>query len=160
MKRIGRRLFYNLLDGLIIQDAGERQGDVIETSYLTDFPAYDVSIHGVIGLSYSERSEEFNNMGTYKVVNDQLVIYPKVAIQSDKQTILNDGVDTAIITATVTEDMTLVFTVFDTNYSVDTVNGVGSLEVTTTAIGEITVSVVAGKFGSNAVTVKGVDTIA
>ena len=156
---IGRKLFYDG-NGKILKDTGERNGYVIETDHLTDFPEYDPSIHEVIELSYGERAEEIINRGGYEIINGELVIYPQVAIQSDKETILNDGTDNAIITAIVPEDITLVFTVFDTDYSVDTVDGIGSLEVTTTALGEIVVNVDADKFGVNSVMIKGVDTLA
>jgi len=117
---------------------------------------------GVKELNYGERKDAFSNSGSYKIepLTEGLIIYPRVAIKSDKEAIVNDGIDTAIITANVAEDMAIVFTVFDTAYSVDTVDGVGDLEVTITAIGEIIVSVDAEKFGSSTVIIEGVETIA
>ena len=157
---IGKRIFYDLISGEKVKEIGERQINVIPTTYNKDFLDYDETLHGVVELDFGD--VRLHNVGSYEVDVDtkEFIIYPKVNVKSDQQTILNDGIDTVIITATIPEDMSLVFTVFDTDYSVDTVNGVSSLEVTTTALGEIIVSVDGGKFGSNSVRIKGVDTVA
>ena len=101
---IGRKIYYDKLTGNILQDTGERSGDVVETTIiedantLTQLQGQEV---GVIQLQYGERYSEFLNMGSMSVnpSTKEFTIYPRLIIQSDKLQIQSDGVDTATITS-------------------------------------------------------------
>lgn len=159
---IGRRLFYEKDTGKIIKDTFERSGDVIEKTFLEDFPSYDESIHGVIEFPYGHRKSEFANKGSYRIdlSNLEVVIYPKVRILSDKEEILTDNTDTAIVSANVQDDCIVTFNVFGTDYQVQSVNGVATLEVSTSVTGDIQVTATTNLYGTNSIIIKGVDTVA
>lgn len=63
---IGRKIYYELSTGNIIQDTGERSGNVIETSIEQDFASYAALAErapetvGVIKLPYGEYAQDFS----------------------------------------------------------------------------------------------------
>ncbi|AIQ32518.1 MULTISPECIES: hypothetical protein [unclassified Paenibacillus] len=71
--QIGRRLYYELTSGNIIQDTGERSGDVIETTQEQDFGTYKALAErtpetvGVLELEYGEYSEDFARCNGYRI---------------------------------------------------------------------------------------------
>lgn len=62
---IGRRIYYDKVTGNIIQDTGERAGDVIETTVEQDFAAYAALAErvpdsvGSIQLDYGQYTQDF-----------------------------------------------------------------------------------------------------
>lgn len=82
--QIGRRLYYLKSTGEIIQDTGEREGSVVETTVEEDmniFPGLVDKITdevGFIQLGFGERREEILNMGNWyvDVEKNELVIIP------------------------------------------------------------------------------------
>lgn len=62
---IGRKIYFDKATGNVLQDCGERQGDVIETTLDQDFQAhttlqpYQQSAVGVIQLNYGEDAQNF-----------------------------------------------------------------------------------------------------
>ncbi|MFC3749252.1 hypothetical protein [Paenibacillus sp. GCM10012306] len=70
--QIGRRLYYELATGNIIQDTGERSGDVVETTQEQDFAAYRALAErtpetvGVLELEYGEYREDFARSNGYR----------------------------------------------------------------------------------------------
>lgn len=72
---IGRRIYYDLTTGNIIQDTGERAGDVTETTIEQDFKAY-VSLAervpktvGMLQLEYGQYRQDFEDGGVKARVN-------------------------------------------------------------------------------------------
>jgi hypothetical protein len=71
--QIGRRIYYELSTGNVIQDTGERSGSVTETTSEQDFAAY-VSLAervpgtvGVIQLAYGQNAQDFAQCLGYTV---------------------------------------------------------------------------------------------
>ena len=69
----GRRIYYDLKTGDIIQDIGERSGNVIETTKEQDFAAY-VTLReripetvGMLQLDYGQYSQDFMECSGYRV---------------------------------------------------------------------------------------------
>ncbi|MHB1651382.1 MAG: Ig-like domain-containing protein [Desulfitobacteriaceae bacterium] len=166
--KIGRKIYYELATGNIILDAGERQGAVIETPQSEDFAIYpqfigkDPSAIDFIQLLYGERSAEFINLGSMHVdpVTKALTIYPRLTITTDKLQITANGTDTATVTVTVQDTVNPHAISFTVNngapVSVNTVNGVATLPLTTTVTGDYTITATSDLYGTNSVTVKGV----
>ena len=71
--QIGRKLYYDLATGNIIQDTGERSGDVVETTQEQDFAAYKTLAErtpetvGVLELEYGEYKQDFAECTGYRV---------------------------------------------------------------------------------------------
>ncbi|BBI32497.1 hypothetical protein [Cohnella abietis] len=70
---IGRRIYYELATGNVIQDTGERSGSVIETTNEQDFETY-VSLAeripetvGCLQLEYGEYAQDFAECNGYRV---------------------------------------------------------------------------------------------
>lgn len=83
--KIGRKIYYEKLTGNILQDCGEREGSVIETTLEQDFSSY-VSLAervpstvGVIQLTYRQYADKFNiyhysiDIATNKIVWGELI---------------------------------------------------------------------------------------
>jgi hypothetical protein len=71
--QVGRRVYYDLATGNVIQDTGERQGSVVETTTEQDFISY-VSLAervpltvGFIQLEFGELIQEFSNATSYHI---------------------------------------------------------------------------------------------
>jgi hypothetical protein len=70
---IGRRIYYELATGNIIQNTGERSGSVVETTQEQDFAAYAAlaervpSTVGVLELAYAQNGQDFQTCTGYKV---------------------------------------------------------------------------------------------
>ncbi|MHA7962886.1 hypothetical protein ACX93W_01990 [Paenibacillus sp. CAU 1782] len=74
--QIGRRLYFELETGNIILDAGERSGNVIETTVEQDFDSY-VALSarvpetvGMLQLEYGQYAEDFAACNGYRVDPD------------------------------------------------------------------------------------------
>jgi hypothetical protein len=71
--QIGRKIYWELATGNVIQDTGEREGSVIETTVEQDFEAYAIlaervpSTVGFIQLEFGELSQDFRECNGYKV---------------------------------------------------------------------------------------------
>lgn len=71
--QIGRKLYYDLATGNIIQDTGERSGEVVETTQEQDFAAYRSLAErtpetvGVIELEFGAFREDFGRCNGYRV---------------------------------------------------------------------------------------------
>lgn len=166
MQQIGRKLYYELDAGKVILDTGERMGDVRKTTVEEDFTAYpslqgcDPATIGVMSLAYGERADGFTNAGGTWIENGQVVIYPRMAINVDKPTIISDGIDTATITITIADPLivqTVAFTVgVGTPITLNTSNGVVKFQIATNLPGEFIVTISSEKNGSDSVTIVGV----
>jgi hypothetical protein len=70
---IGKRIYYELSTGNVIQDTGERSGSVVETTREQDFIAYAKLVErvpetvGVIELEYGEYAQDFAECNGYRV---------------------------------------------------------------------------------------------
>lgn len=70
---IGRKLYYDLATGDIVQDTGERGGSVIETTLEQDFAAYKAlnervpETVGMLQLDYGQYAEDFAQASGYRV---------------------------------------------------------------------------------------------
>lgn len=71
--QIGRRIYYDLANGNVIQDTGERAGDVVEKTIEQDFAAYVAlaervpSSVGCLQLEYGEYAQDFMECNGYRV---------------------------------------------------------------------------------------------
>lgn len=102
MKIIGRKIYFNNT-GEVLLVTGELMGNVRETTLEEDIETYS-ELQGIEGLDfiqlqYGERANEFSNAGSMKVKNGELIIYPRITIQTDKTQIRADGIDTVTITS-------------------------------------------------------------
>ncbi len=94
-------------------------------------------------------------------VQQALITHPKITITTNKNQIIADNVDEAIITATLpvsaSGDETVTFVVAGVNYPVMTANKVATLTVKTTATGFILIMVNSEtKYGQNSIAIEGV----
>lgn len=70
---IGRRIYYELSTGNVIQDTGERCGSVVETTIDQDFVSYSALSEkvrdtvGIIQLEYGQYLQDFINCNGYRV---------------------------------------------------------------------------------------------
>jgi len=159
MKQIGRRIFYDKETGKVLKVIGERQGYVRETTFEEDYPFYDPNTMRVIQLTFGERAEEFNNMGSLEVnpATEELIIYPCLTLVADKQTIIPNGVDTATIIASV-DGYDITKTVyFSVNEGIENPitpeNGVAVFQLAAELSGEYVIQARSEKFGTNNVRV-------
>lgn len=104
MLQIGRKLYFDTT-GKLLLDTGERMGDVRETSLEEDFAVFP-QLQGLTAtdvvvkqLGYGDRADEFMNMGSVRLIDDVVVIYPRLTILADRPQIESDGIDMATITS-------------------------------------------------------------
>jgi hypothetical protein len=100
---IGRKIYYDTETGTILWDKGELTGFVHETTIEEDYPNGIPTNLGVIQLAYGERSTEFRDFGSMRVINGQLVVYPRLSIETEFTTIPADGVTVTRIAALVAD---------------------------------------------------------
>lgn len=105
--QIGKKFYYENDTGNIIREISEREGDVRETTLEEDFPEGVPENTSFIQLNYKEFAEEFNNMASMKIIDEQLVIYQRLTILADKSQIIADGIDTAIISSDYAESFSV-----------------------------------------------------
>ncbi|XID92492.1 hypothetical protein ACF3MZ_29190 [Paenibacillaceae bacterium WGS1546] len=71
--QIGRRIYYEIATGNIIQNTGERSGNVVETTIEQDFATYSAlagrvpSTVGCMQLEYGEYAQDFAECNGYRV---------------------------------------------------------------------------------------------
>lgn len=71
--QIGRRIYYDKSTGNVIQDTGERYGDVVETTQEQDFVAYAALAErvpdtvGMLQLEYGQYAQDFMECSGYRV---------------------------------------------------------------------------------------------
>ena len=115
--KIPRKIYYEKTTGNILQDCGERQGSVIETTVDQDFQSY-VSLServkdtvGVIQLSYGEYADKFG-VYYYNIVDGAIVwgdlidvSHPPVIPQPTNQEIADNQITLMDVLATIYEGM-------------------------------------------------------
>jgi len=93
---IGRKLYYNLSNGNIIQDVGQLSGDVFETSREEDFKLYKTLIDrvpetvGLLQLEFNQHIQNFAECNGYRVnpVTEELEFsYPDPNTEPEDPTI-------------------------------------------------------------------------
>ncbi|MCK9326674.1 MAG: hypothetical protein M0P69_14380 [Bacteroidales bacterium] len=73
MSRIGRRIYYDLVTGNVIQDTGERRGSVIATTIESEIATFTAlternrDTFGVIELEYGQYTQDFAECHGYRV---------------------------------------------------------------------------------------------
>lgn len=73
MKQVGRKIYYDLATGNVIQDTGECAGDVVETTQEQDFATYAALAErvqntvGVMVLEYGQHAQDFMECNGYSV---------------------------------------------------------------------------------------------
>ena len=77
--QIGRRIYYDLAIGNVLQDTGDRSGSVVETTTEQDFAAYTALAErvpetvGCLQLDYGEYAQDFAECNGYRVdVNGEI----------------------------------------------------------------------------------------
>lgn len=166
---VGRKIYYETFTGNTIFPPLESRSDpAIETSKEQDFLAYpflktlDPTKYDFVQLAFNERESDIQNMGSCHVnpVTKVLTIYPRLTITTDKVQITANGTDTATIKVTVqdiTQTHSISFTVNNgTPVIVNTANGVATLPITTTVVGDYVIKVTSDLYGTNSITVRGV----
>lgn len=86
--------------------------------------------------------------------------YPRLTISTDKPQVTANGIDTATLTVTVQDTINPHAIFFTVNngipVNVNTLNGMATLPITTTLIGDYVITATSDLYGTNSVTVKGV----
>jgi hypothetical protein len=161
----GRKIYFKKATGEILYDTGEKQGDVVATSFNDDYAAIPQLKQlakteiDFIALEFGERRDEFQNIGkmTVDTAKKTLMIYQKPSMAADKTTIQADGVDTATITATITDGTytgAINFTIDGTTlYPVNCVKGVATFELASSVPGEYRVWAKNDLYGTNSIKV-------
>lgn len=78
--KIGRKIYFEKTTGNIIQDTGEMQGNVYETTREEDFTTYKALIErvpgtvGVIKLEYGQYQQDFERCNGYRINPDTKMI--------------------------------------------------------------------------------------
>lgn len=159
---MGRKIYFNKLTGNILLDTGERMGNVRETTLDEDMNTYSIlqqSNFDYIQLPYGYKSEEFSNMGSYKIdiTTRELIIYPRLTIQTDKPQIQADTLDTTTITVNTQNDCAVKFQVNDgTIYDIQTINKVATFQFSTDIIGTHIIKATNDLYGANSVQVEAI----
>jgi hypothetical protein len=164
--QIGRRLYYEKATGKILVDKGDMQGDVRETTFDEDTLVYNAlagyteETVGVFQLEFGERVNEFINVGSMLVLNNELIIYPRINITTDKSNIIADGIDSTTITVTIQDTFNPHVINFNVNdgepVTVNTENGIAVLQFDTTLPGDYIIKAESNLYGSNLIVIKGV----
>lgn len=168
---IGHRIYFEITTGNVVYPIREtREGsDPKETTQIEDFALYphlkalNPVNYDFIQLDYTDiRNADLETMGSCHVdpTTKALTIYPRLTIASDKVQITANGTDTATITVTVQGTVSPHAISFTVNNGapvvVNTANGIATLPITTTLIGDYVITAVSDLYGTNSVTVKGV----
>lgn len=80
MTYVGRKIYFDKLTGNIIQDTGEKLGNVRETTQEEDFQVYQTLAErvpetvGVIQLTYGQYAQDFQACNGYRVNPDTMQI--------------------------------------------------------------------------------------
>lgn len=164
--KIGRRIYYDKINGNPLVNTGERmgfnEGDVIETTLEEDFISHP-SLHGrslintgFIELEYGERYSEFINLGSYHVdiATSKLIIYPHFTVEQDKTEIQADGINNATITVQTAGNENVIFTVDGVEYTRTPIDGVCTFTVDSDLPSTITVTITSVKYGQAVVTIE------
>lgn len=160
--QIGRRIYYDLSTGNVVQDLGERQGSVYVTTVEEDFNTFPSLIGlpiesvGIIELTYGERYNEFLNMGSYHVdpATETLIIYPRLIVTQDKSTIQADGVDTATLTVNTAGNEVVTFRVDGMDYLQNPTDGACSFSINSDLPGTIQVEIITEKYGRSTIKIE------
>jgi hypothetical protein len=164
---IGRKIYYFVSDGTFLCDTGESCGEVRETTKSEDmefFPqlqGYTDAQVDFIQLAYGERAAEFSNLGTMHVditaAPPTLIIYPHFSMVADKATITPDGIDSVTVTVTIADTATAHPIIFTSStgdaQTINTVNGVAELTVTSTSTEGVTITASSDLYGTGSITI-------
>lgn len=156
----GRKIYYDKATGNVITDIGESEGHVRETTEQEDYKSYAVLFDrvpenvGSIRLEYGERINEFMNLGSMKVVNGILIIYPRMTVEVDKRTIQADGIDAATITVNAAGNEVVVFAVGGVEYPQSPLDGVSTFTIDSDLPGIIVVVITTEKYGTASVNIE------
>lgn len=135
--KLGKKLYFNS-EGKCIKEVGEMQGNIHPSTIEQDFHGNIQAYSDLIQLEYGQ--QEYINYGSIWLFNNELVIYPKIQINSDKETIISDGVEFAIIQVTTqsihNETITLSIPELNESVNIDIINGVGEFEFSSEIEGE------------------------
>ncbi|WP_328804425.1 hypothetical protein [Paenibacillus apii] len=75
---IGRKIYFDKITGNVLQDIGQRSGEVVETTQEQDFEVYQIlkeriqETVGVIQLDYNQYIEDFGQCTGYRVNTETL----------------------------------------------------------------------------------------
>ena len=89
--KIAKKIYYDLATGNVIEEIGEREGSVRETSIDEDFQSYIalservVDTVGVIQLTYGEDREKFGLYAYHIDIETSLIAWDLTPIQIDEQ---------------------------------------------------------------------------
>ena len=113
--QIGKKVYYELSTGNVIQEIGEREGSVVETTLDQDFQSY-ASLNervkdtvGVIQLTYGQYADKFG-VYYYNIVGGAIVwgalIVPIIVLkQPTNQELYDNQITLMDVLATTYEDM-------------------------------------------------------
>ena len=115
--KIPRKIYYELSTGNVIQEIGEREGSVVETTLDQDFESYASlntrvkSTVGVIQLTYGQYADKFG-VYYYNIVGGAIVWgelinvdNPPVVIQPSNQEVYDSTITLMDVLATMYEGM-------------------------------------------------------
>lgn len=88
--QIGRKIYYEKSTGNVLQDCGEREGSVVETTQEQDFQAYVAlservpSTVGVVSLPYGQDRGKFGVYGYHVDVVTNEIVWDLTPIQQEE----------------------------------------------------------------------------
>ena len=112
--QISRKIYYELSTGNVIQEIGEREGSVVETTLDQDFESYASltervkSTVGVIQLTYGQYADKFGvyyyNIVSGAIVWGELIVPPppeKTEIEKLKDQLMDSQQNTLLLNDTI-----------------------------------------------------------
>lgn len=151
---IGRKIFYLKSNGQYVFDSGEREGFVLPTQPHVDFPDYNPAIHGILEVAFGERSAEFESRGSCEVQNGELLIYPRIALTLDKQTVAPNEVVTIVVTVEQTKADNVTMHVDGQAVTEPLTDGTAVFTFSSAVEGEYVLSFVSTVYGANTAVVE------
>jgi hypothetical protein len=156
---LGHKIYYKIDTGQVIFDRGEMMGNVRETSLSEDLSTYlmlkstPIENLGVITIEHGQRTAEIANMGSMKVIDGQLVIYPRLTMATNKTSIAVDEVATIAVN---TQDECMVEFTADNGApaQIQTVNKIAILEFSSELTGKYAITASTELYGQGSVTVE------
>jgi hypothetical protein len=154
--KIGKRIFYDPVSLEILRIIEDMEGDIRDLSLAEYITVYSLPADTEeIRLGFGEYSDEFNQAGRIEIQEGSLIFFPRPDVNVDKETILSDGIDEAIITIQLVEDGDVtIHTTDGSTFVVGIVNGVGSFCLSSDIEGRFVFEIASEKYGKNSVGVE------
>lgn len=152
---IGKKLYFDS-NGKCIKEIGKRMGYVRLTTLEEDFEGNPIPFSNLIQLEFGQNTHI--DYGSIWLIDGELISYPKVKMSADKNSIVSDGVELAIIQVITqpahNESITLSIPELNESINFDITNGVGELEFLSEIEGDYTLIIEHELYGNCSVKIK------